>query len=359
MSSVNLSTFVPARILVCQLRQIGDVILSTPCLELLKRRYPESELHVFTEKKCEPVLRGNPHVTRIWSLDKARLKSFPTEILWYWKMARTGFDLVVDLQQLPRCRWVTAFSAARVRLSFTPPWYNRLLYTHRVDLVDGYAALCKASILAPLGIHATSERPRLYLAEEERQAAARLLHALGLRPEHRLVTLDPTHRRVTRRWPASAYAETLRLLADADPALRFLPLWGPGEEQEIRELVAACDCKDHILLPERMLSLREMAACIEAARLHLGNCSAPRHMAVAVGTPSCVIRGATSDGWTYPSPQHVTVAANLDCQPCNRNTCSTGTPCLTAVPPRRVADTVLAMLAANSETDMARHRQTP
>ncbi len=187
----------------------------------------------------------------------------------------------------------------------------------------------------------------------------RALHALGLRPEHRLVTLDPTHRRVTRRWPASAYAETLRLLADADPALRFLPLWGPGEEQEIRELVAACDCKDHILLPERMLSLREMAACIEAARLHLGNCSAPRHMAVAVGTPSCVIRGATSDGWTYPSPQHVTVAANLDCQPCNRNTCSTGTPCLTAVPPRRVADTVLAMLAANSETDMARHRQTP
>lgn len=52
MSSVNLSTFVPARILVCQLRQIGDVILSTPCLELLKRRYPESELHVFTEKNA-------------------------------------------------------------------------------------------------------------------------------------------------------------------------------------------------------------------------------------------------------------------------------------------------------------------
>lgn len=359
MSSVNLATFTPARILVCQLRQIGDVILTTPCLELLKHRYPDSELHIFTEKKCAPILWHNPHVTRIWSLDKTRLTSLLAEIPWYWRMARTGFDLVVDLQQLPRCRWVVAFSGAAVRLSFTPPWYNRLLYTHHVDLVRGYAAMCKASVLAPLGIHATNERPRIYLTEDERKEAARLLHSLGLRPDHRLVTVDPTHRRVTRRWPAAAYAETLRLLADAEPRLRFLPLWGPGEEEEIRSLVAACGRPDRILLPERMLSLREMAACIEAARLHLGNCSAPRHMAVAVGTPSCVVRGATSDGWTYPSPQHVTVAANLDCQPCNRNSCDTGAPCLSAVQPRRVADTVLAMLAASDTGDRDHTRQNP
>lgn len=341
---MNPTTFVPGRILICQQRQIGDVLLTTPALELLKERYPRSEIHVFTEKKCAPVLEHNPHVTKIWALDKRLAGSLWTEIPWYRKLARTGFDLVVDFQQLPRCRWITAFSAARIRLSFTPPWYNSLLYTHHAPPVDGYAALSKASILRVLGIHATLRPPRIHLTEEERRNAVRLLEALGLKDDHVLITLDPTHRRVTRRWPAASYAETLRLLMEQDEKLRFLPLWGPGEEKEIRVL-RSCGHPERLLLPREMLSLREMAACMEQADLHLGNCSAPRHFAVAVNTPSCIIRGSTSDVWTYPSPQHVTLAANLDCQPCERNTCDRGLRCLTAISPDLVARQVLRMLA--------------
>lgn len=344
MPSISLATFMPARILVCQIRQIGDVVLATPSIELLRRRYPDAELHVLTEKKCAPVLERNPHITRVWALDKKELGFLPQELLWYWKLARTGFDLVVDFQQLPRCRWVVGFSGAAVRLSYTPPWYTRLLYTHHVDQVGGYTAMSKASILSPLGIHYTNEPPRVYLGDEERAEAWRLLAALGLHTGDKLITLDPTHRRATRRWPLASYAETLRLLAERDRTVRFLPLWGPGEEDEIRELASVCGCADRLLLPPRMLSLREMTACIAAARLHLGNCSAPRHLAVAVDTPSCVVRGATSDAWTYPSPKHKTLAANLDCQPCNRNSCDRNVACLRAVRPAEVADRVVSML---------------
>ena len=63
------------RILVCQLRQIGDVLLATPSIELLARRYPQAEVHVFTEKKCLPMLQGNPYVHTIWAVDK---KAMPT-----------------------------------------------------------------------------------------------------------------------------------------------------------------------------------------------------------------------------------------------------------------------------------------
>ena len=48
--AVDLATFSPKRILVCQLRQIGDVVLATPSIELLKRRYPDAEIHLLTEK---------------------------------------------------------------------------------------------------------------------------------------------------------------------------------------------------------------------------------------------------------------------------------------------------------------------
>ncbi len=66
----DLTDFKPKRILACQLRQIGDVLLATPSLQLLKERYPEAELHLLTEKKCAPVLENNPHVDHVWEIDK-------------------------------------------------------------------------------------------------------------------------------------------------------------------------------------------------------------------------------------------------------------------------------------------------
>lgn len=344
MARITLAEFSPSRILVCQLRQIGDVLLVTPSLELLKRRYPHAELHLLTEKKCLPLLEHNPHIDKLWSLDKQELRPFPKELLWYHRLTRTGFDLVVDFQQLPRCRWVVAFSGAPVRLSYTPPWYTRFLYTHFTDTLDGYAAMSKASVLIPLGLRWQGERPRIYLTEEERSAARQRLTALGLDSGQTLITVDPTHRHATRRWPASAYGDLLRLLSDSNPSFRFLPLWGPGEKQVIEELLRFAPTES-ILLPDKMLSLREMAAVINAAQLHVGNCSAPRHIAVAVDTPTYTILGATSRSWTFPASEHTDIAAGMDCQPCNKNTCP-HIRCLRELRPETVAAEIHKHLTA-------------
>lgn len=344
MSALDLTQFAPRRILVCQLRQLGDVVLTTPVLEALHTKYPQAELHLVTEQKCVPLLDNNPHVTKVWGLDKKTLRPLTRELAWYWHVARQGYDLVVDLQQLPRCRWLVAFSAAPVRLAFTPPWYTRPLYTHSAPPLPGYACMTKVNLLAPLGITWQGELPRIYLSEAERIEARTLLESLGLRPGQRLVTIDPTHRRETRRWPLESWAAFIRLLA-ADPGLRFLPLWGPGEEDDIRRLAQLVALPDRLLLPDNMLGLRLMAACIAEAALHCGNCSAPRHIAVAVGTPSCVALGSTSRTWTAPSPKHVALSAGLDCQPCDQDHCHRHCACLHALSPQKMALAAQDLLA--------------
>lgn len=45
------------KILVCQLRQIGDVMLSTPVAELLAQKFPDAEIHYFTEKNVSLFFR--------------------------------------------------------------------------------------------------------------------------------------------------------------------------------------------------------------------------------------------------------------------------------------------------------------
>ncbi|MDR2075526.1 MAG: glycosyltransferase family 9 protein [Desulfovibrio sp.] len=353
------------RILVCQLNQLGDVLLATPSLEILARAYPRAEIHLFTEKKCLPLLEGNPHVHTVWALDKAALPTLLHELAFYRRIGACRFDLLVNFQHLPRCRWVTAFSGAKIRLAPETSWYNRWLYTCLVRQKPAYAAAFKAQILAPLGIAWQGERPGIYLAEQERAEARRLLAGFGLRgvfadkPDLRLITVDATHRHPTRQWPGEYYAALLDAAADLLPDLRFLLPWGPGEEAHVLSIQAACARPERVIIPGTLLSLRHMAACMEHAVLHLGNCSAPRHMAVALGVPSLTILGATSTAWTFPSPEHTQTRArdflNMPCQHCNRNSCPHALRCLTRLTP----DLVLPVLLKHLETHCRRNDFSP
>ena len=341
---MNLMSFVPKRILVCQLRQIGDVVLTTPSIRLLHERFPHALIDVFTEKKCLPVLEHNPFVHQVWAVDKKALPTLVHELRFYARIARERYDLLVDFQQLPRCRCVTLLSRATVRLSYPPPWYNRLLYTHTAQPKDGYSGMFRASILAPLGITWQGQAPEIFLTPEETAWAHSYLAAHGLAPWS-YICLDTTHRRKTRLWPARHYSAMIDQVYAARPDLRFLLFYGPGEKHMAEEVARGCALPEAVVVPEDVVGLRQMAALQSLARLHVGNCSAPRHFAVAVGCPTLTILGATSSGWRYPSPDHQDIFSDLACRPCNKNTCSRHDfACLENLRPEVVTQKVLECL---------------
>ncbi|WP_319585153.1 glycosyltransferase family 9 protein [uncultured Pseudodesulfovibrio sp.] len=337
----DISNLHPNKILVCQLRQIGDVLLSTPSIQLLKERFPEAEIHLLTEKKCLSVVENNPHIAHVWAIDKKKLKNPFQALLWYRKVGRTGYDLIVDFQRLPRCRYVIMFSKAKVKLTQHTSWYNRIFYTHFSDVIYGYAAMLKASILRPLGVNWDGELPKLYLTDEERSWAEEFLRTEGME-QGRFVTIDPSHRRITRKWPERHFAGLIKLMREKHPELKFFILYGPGEIEVARKVAELAG--EGVIVSEHMLTLREMAAVQEKAALHVGNCSAPRHFAVAVDTPSLAIHGATGFGWCPKSERHSSVDKGLPCRSCNKNSCDT-LECLETFLPEECLDEALRLLA--------------
>lgn len=323
MHSIDINPMGVRKILVCQLRQIGDVILATPSIHLLKERFPKAGIYLLTEKKCAEMVKGHPDLAGVFAVDKKEQKGLLQSLRFSKMVASQRFDVIIDFQQLPRCRFVVGLSrlyGTNIRLSYTPPWYNRWLYSNWAEPRGGYAAMTKASILEPLGVVWRGDPPSLSLTEEDEKRAAELLLGWGVGDNHFLVTVDPTHRRETRCWPARHYAETLKAAVGQRPDLRFLLLYGPGEDyvaQDVARMAGTSAC----IVPENVPTLREMAALIKRADLHFGNCSAPRHVAVAVGTPSLTILGSTSQAWTFPGEEHTDLSLGLDCQPCNENTC--------------------------------------
>ncbi len=326
----------PKKILICQQRQIGDVVLATPAITVLKKAYPTADIHFFTEKRSAPVLENNPNLEHVWEIDKKA--SFMAKLRMLFAIRNEGFDLVVAFQQLPRCQRATFFSGAKYRLSYTPNWYNKPFYTHWIDMLGGYAVKAKLSVLRPLGLEWNNERPRIYLTEQEQLEALQFLYELGLTQEKQLITVDATHWSDTRRWPAEYFASLLDKIAEHDNSSFFVLLYGPGEKEQADAVFQLMQHKGQCFVPQTLLGLRRSIAIQSHAHVHLGNCSAPRHFALAVGTPTLTVIGSNSGGsWTFPAPDQGFVDNRPECAPCSNNTCRTGTfQCLRGLTPEMV-----------------------
>ncbi|MDF1554276.1 MAG: glycosyltransferase family 9 protein [Deferrisomatales bacterium] len=319
----------PTNLLVIQLRQIGDVVLTTPIPHILKAAWPGCRVTFLTERPSDQLLGGNPYIDEV--LVSNRKGTWRDTLQLAAELRERRFDYVLDFMANPRSAILSFLSGARARVS-CQGGVRGVFYTLRVKPKDGYASEYKSSVLVSIGIESEWNRPEIFLTVAEKLGALALRDHLLKPGANRLVTVDPSHRRATRRWPARHYGELCAALYGRLGALPVV-LWGPGEEALAEEVVGA---SEGTALKAPLTALREMAALIGAADLHVGNCSAPRHIAVAVGTPSFTVLGATSSGWTHPATEHADLALGLSCQPCNSNTCERGFACLEDLAAERV-----------------------
>lgn len=335
---------IPAdRILVIQLRQIGDVLLSTPVLRALRTAYPDSHLAFLAETSPGRVLQGNP------LLDELILR--PRHATWreQWQLVRhlrrQRFTLVIDLIGNPRSAVLTRLSGAPHRLAFAR-FPRSLLYTMLVSHhapAPEYTVAKRLRLLEPLGIQATDLTPMLPHTPHEQAEVARFLNTHAITPQDLLICIDPTHHVPTRQWPGASFSALADLLHTRLRA-RVVLLWGPGEEAYVQHIAAAAAARP-VLIPA--WGLQTLAALLARADLFIGCNSAPLHVAVSQRIPTLTIMGSTlSVNWIPPTPEHRAVLAGLPCQPCEQNHC--GPPlniaCLRTLTP----ETVFAAVEASA-----------
>src|ERR1700722_18773555 len=101
-----------SRIAVIRLRSLGDCVLTTPALALLKRHRPDLKLTVIVEPKFAEIFAGNPDI------DETR-------------DSMTRADLVLNLHGGTRSMVLTALSRAKYRAGFAHHRYS-LIYSHKI-----------------------------------------------------------------------------------------------------------------------------------------------------------------------------------------------------------------------------------
>lgn len=288
------------RIIVIQLRQLGDILLTTPVLRAIKKERPKARLTFLSHAMGRLILDQCPFLDEHFTYtDQATLGE-------QLKLARTlrerRFDLVFDFMNNPRSAFHAWYSRGALRYAFASA--RRFAYTEVVAKPDApeYIVREKFRLLRAAGFSPVDERLVLPWSGVHTGPVMKLYGTDSAYRDAKLrVVLSPTHRREARRWPLDRYARLADRLA-ADWGAHVHWLWGPGEEAVIDEVMKLCKGRTY---KAPVTTFREMAALIGNADLFVGNSNGPSHVAVAADVCSLQLHGPTSEvSWCPLTEKH-------------------------------------------------------
>ncbi|HEY1372597.1 MAG TPA: lipopolysaccharide heptosyltransferase II [Candidatus Binatia bacterium] len=347
-------------ILVAQTSFVGDVVLTTPLLAALRRRFPGARLAVLCTPSAKELLANDPAIDEIIVLKKKRDGGRRSGI---FETARTlrarHFTMAISPHKSLRTALMLALAGIRLRIGFrqSAGWF---LYHRRVDR-NGLAHDVERnlSLLRGLGIEpeAGEAVPRVEAAPAAREAAGRVFEELGIARGDTVIGVNPGSVWPTKRWTAEGYAAVSAALAKKHGA-RVVVFGGPDDRQIAEQVVRLAAC-GAVSVAGR-LSLGELAAAIDRCKVFITNDSGPMHIAVARDVPVVAIFCATTPALGfYPySSRAVVVEKDLPCRPCGTHgglRCPLGTDaCMRLIRPEDVLMGVERLLEGDSGRDAHR-----
>jgi len=335
----------PLFILVIRLSAIGDVLLATPLLRMMKRARPDCRVDFLVKNAYVSLLESNQHVDRIFELD--------TRSGWkgMLSLARTirneRYDAVVDLQGNVRSRFLSLFSGAPVRTRARMNRVKRFLLVHLKRNFYGKTLPVPFRFLkaAPFPVQDDGLGLDLSVPELIQSRIGRKLGKTGARQRGR-VAMAPGAGRFTKQWPADRYAEVGNALAAKGYDLILL-----GGKQDATACAAVVrGMRTAPLDLSGKLSLLETAAALRLCDLLITGDTGVMHLASALHTKTIALFGPTTRhfGFAPFRTRAVVIEKTLDCRPCSYH----GTlrcpkkhfRCMLGISPRKVADRATDLL---------------
>jgi lipopolysaccharide heptosyltransferase II len=315
----------PRSIVVIKPCCLGDVLMTTPFLEVIRRAYPQATITYVVGTWSKVVAEHQPAINRVIDSGTVGIPG-RYSVNDYKKLVRVlrkqRFDLAFVLDRSPMLTFLPWLAGVPRRVG--PDSLGRgFSLTDRVAVSSSPAHLQhQAEIYLDLArkLGLTIDHPRMSFetTEEERRAA--------LPPSPMRVALfpgggsNPGMELTAKRWPLERYRELARRLVH-ELSAEVILIGGPDDAALNEQLLEGLDAPaGEIINLAGKTSIGQLAAQLERCALFIGNDSSPMHLAAAVGIPVIAIFGPTSpqEYGPYPldDPRHIALWHHPTGQPC-------------------------------------------
>ena len=161
------------RILIVKFRNLGDVLLTSPIVTVLRRELStESKIDAIVYKDTAPMLEGNPGINHIYGVTRGRsgILSMLENINNLWRIYFNRYDLIINLTEGDRGAIISLFSGAQYRVGLEHinqnKYWKRKAYTHwyRTDHSRRLAVEQGLDALRRIGVHVSHNSEPLVMS---------------------------------------------------------------------------------------------------------------------------------------------------------------------------------------------------
>jgi ADP-heptose:LPS heptosyltransferase len=349
-------------ILLVRLRQIGDVVFTTPALGALRRHFTDAHLVYLVEPEAAAVVAGHPDLDDVIVAPRVRgTAGFLADVRLGRRLRQARFDLAIDFHGGPRASLLTWLSGAPIRVGYDVAgrsWmYTKVVHRPRV-LRPRHSVENQWDLLGALGIAPPTPRDNPMTMAVDADAARRvdtMLADAGVGADEDVVVLHVSAGSPFRRWPLPSFVEVVSRLAALGN--RVVVTSGPSEQAAAAEVIDAARARlpgerQELVLKSAEIGLAELRALFERAALFIGGDSGPLHIAATSRVPIVGLYGPTLPVRSAPwrsgdAPTESVEVTGLECRPCDQRVCAPGDfRCLTWLRPEQVVEAAERALAA-------------
>jgi len=282
------------RILVVRPDRIGDVVLSTPVLEALKRHIPNSEIHLLVRDVVKPVVEHNSFISKILLYSP---QSTHRGIGGLWRLIkeiREGqYETVVTLQVAFSVSLAVFLAGIRKRVGPHSKWYSYLFFNKGVrqarSAVEMHEADYNLMLLRRLGVKVPSRQiePQIIVDADAKERARAFVKSLGLPDDAPFIVVHPGMGGSALNWPEGYYADLIQRLAR-----KGVPIVVSGSvgEKAVLERVIGLAKEQYPTLPVHVFlgpsspsGLADLIGLLSLCKIMVAPSTGPLHVAAALG----------------------------------------------------------------------------
>lgn len=299
--------------------QIGDLLVATPAIRAIRKRFPDAHIAVVVREYNAPMIWENPYVDAVilfyekfnrWDWQKFRS---------FWSQLRGdgGFDCAIVLNSVSRSLssdLIAVLSKAKYivgpnHISLDPE-ISECIYstaTFRSKKIQ-HESEHYLDIVRQIGVHPDGLDYDLITTEDEDREAENVLYQMGIQSKNTLIGVHLGALNKEKRLPHEKIAKVIGWLKQ-NYNCEILLLSGPHDLHHRDELLAMLEKKTASAIP--VLPLRTASALIKKLTLLLCNDTGPMHIAAALNVPTVSFHSISDPvQWKPPQERHRAVRAD-------------------------------------------------
>lgn len=314
------------KILILALSGIGDALMFTPALKLLRQSLPSAEIDTLVMfKGTKEIYETNPNFNKVIHFDFLKEGAFNS--LKFVLSLRKKYDATINVYPSNRKEYnIINFligAKQRVGVEYLRMNSQNFGWLNNVTVLENdetHNAQTNIKLVEKLLNNKFDEEPvmQISLSEEDKSFADDFLKSNNIAQNNFVVGFHPgcatLKNHIKRRWEPEKFAELGKKLIKEKNAKVFL--FGGPEEEELKSSI------DKMIESENSLVIRtkkflQSIAIMKRCNVFVTNDSALMHVASAIGLKVIAIIGPTNSHYIHPwKTEHKIVSLHLDCSPC-------------------------------------------